>query len=121
MEITFYDRDGVPIAYLADDETIYLFRGQPVGYLLQNSVYSFLGRHLGWYDHGWICDHAGYCLLFTEAAQGGPARPVKRPKPNKLIKIFRPVKSAREAKPAKLSRSPSWSKLSWSQFFSDGL
>lgn len=45
--ITFYDLYGNAIAYCEDNETIYLFTGQPVAYLYEDSVYSFDGRQLG--------------------------------------------------------------------------
>lgn len=31
--MTFYSREGAPIAYTEDNETIYLFTGEPVAYL----------------------------------------------------------------------------------------
>jgi hypothetical protein len=47
---------------------VYAFCGLALGYLDGDSVYSFRGRHLGWWEDGWIFDHHGARALFTEAA-----------------------------------------------------
>lgn len=49
--ITFYNKNGKAIAYLSerDDETIYLFNGTLVAYIYDCCVYSFKGKHIGWY------------------------------------------------------------------------
>ena len=58
-EIDFYDHDGQPIAYTQDRVHIYTFSGDPVAYLDGDSVYSFSGKHLGWFVDGWIRDNYG--------------------------------------------------------------
>ena len=63
MDITFYDSHGKPTAYTEDNEHIYLFSGKPVAYIDGSSVYSYSGRHLGWFDEGWIRDNSGYCVF----------------------------------------------------------
>jgi 4-fold beta-flower domain-containing protein len=56
-----------PIA-IVDDESV--------------SVYGFDGRHLGWFVEGWIRDHHGACVYYTDHATGGPVRPARRLVPN---------------------------------------
>jgi len=115
--ITFYDRHGVPVAYSEDLETIYLFSGKPVAYFQNDSVYAFYGRHLGWFLNGWIRDHNGDAVYFTEIAQGGPLKPLKQLKPLKSLRLLRPLKSLRALKPLKPIKSFNWSSLSGKDFF----
>lgn len=117
MEIVFYDEKGEPIAYTEDGIHIYLFSGEPVAYFYGDSVYSYSGKHLGWYIEGWIRDNDGDCGLFTEEVKGGPVKPVKRIKPVKSVKQVKPVKSVKEIRPVRPVRSLSWSSLSLIKFF----
>ena len=117
--MTFYNSNGKPIAYLADDEVhIFLFNGKPVAYLYDEAVYGFNGHHLGWFEDGWIRDLRGKCAFFTEEANGsGPVKPVKGVKPVKSVKKVKPVKSVKQTKRTKAVNSLSWSELSNEQFF----
>jgi hypothetical protein len=66
MEISLYNQNGAPVAYIADDnETIYLWNGQPVAYLYGEKVYGYSGRHLGWFINGIIYDGVGEKIGFT--------------------------------------------------------
>ena len=77
--MTFYDSYGTPVAYTEDDESIYLFKGNPVAYFYENKVYGYNGHHFGWYENGWVRDKNGRCVFFTENATGsGPIKPVKK-------------------------------------------
>ena len=116
--MTFYNCHGEPIAYNEDNETVYLFTGEPIAYFYENAVYGFNGKHLGWFEDGWIRDIHGQCAFFTENASGsGPAKPAKYSKPAKCARYARPAKCARHAKYAKAARSCSWSNLSGKQFY----
>src|SRR5690606_531120 len=61
-QVPFVDDEGEYIAYLDTqrDDTIYLWSGEPVAYLYSSGtgllVYSFAGRHLGWYEDGILRD-----------------------------------------------------------------
>ena len=72
--MTFYNSHGKPIAYLADEQHIFLFNGRPVAYLYDNKVYGFNGHHFGWFEDGWIRDKRGRCVFFTEDASGSGQR-----------------------------------------------
>ena len=117
--MTFYDAHGRPIAYLIDDsEHIYLFSGEPVAYLSDNTVYGFNGHQFGWFEDGWVRDLHGYSVFFTEESSGfGPAKPARGAVPAKGARHARPAKSARYAKQAKAANSLVWSSLSGTQFF----
>ena len=117
MDATFYDSNGSPIAYTEDNEDIFLYSGMPVAYLSDNSVYAYSGRHLGWFDNGWIRDNGGFCTFFTEEASGGPMKPMKQMKPMKGMKGMKPMKGMKQMKPMKPMDQLSWSSLSGVQFF----
>ena len=116
-EIDFYDQTGRPVAYTQDGIHIYTFLGKPVAYLHGDSVYSFSGNHLGWFEDGWIRDNSGSCVFYTHDAQGGPVKTVKSVKPVKSVKSVKPVKSVKSVRPVKAVKSTSWSDLSGDQFF----
>ena len=116
-ELTFYDREGIPVAYSEDEETIYRFSGEPVAYFVDEAVYSFDGKHLGHFAEGWIRDHYGKCIFFTEEAHDGPVKPSYRSKPHKDLKGMRPRKEMRDKPWITAMKSNSWSKLSGPQFF----
>ena len=57
-----YDISGRAVAYCDDGAHIFLFSGKPLAYLTGRSVYSFQGRHLGWFGDGWVRDRSpGTC------------------------------------------------------------
>lgn len=116
-EIDFYDRNGEAVAYTQDGTHIYTFLGEPVAYLDGDSVYSFTGDHLGWFENGWIRDNFGGCVFYTQNAQGGPVKPVKGVKPVKSVKLLKPIKSVKSVRPVKAVKSLSWSNLSGEYFF----
>ena len=115
--MTFYDYHGTPIAYTEDNETIYLFTGEPVAYFYENAVYSFSGVHLGWFEDGWIRDLSGECVFFTENATGGPIKPLEQLKPLKGLKQLKPLCSLRQLKHLKTFNKLNWSKKSGRAFF----
>lgn len=113
-EITFYNTQGRAIAYLYEEEYVYLYSGKPVAYAYGESLYSYSGKHLGTFTKdGWIRDNQGKCVFFTAEATGGPVKPVKSVKP---VKGVRPVKSVRSVRPARPVKSLSWSQLSSDSF-----
>jgi len=117
LEITFYNRNGIPIAYTEDGEHIFLFSGEPVAYLYGESVFSFTGKHLGWFREGWIRDNFGECVFFTENTQGGPAKPMKCMKPMKSMKLMKSMKAMKEMRPMRPMNKLSWSHFSGTNFF----
>ena len=109
----FYDRSGTAIAYCEDGEHIFDWGGRPSAFLYNDNIYSFSGKHMGWFLNGMVRDHSGNVALFTAEAQGGPAKPAKRAKPAKGAKNAKPAKGAKQAAPAKPAMSSSWSVKIW--------
>ena len=71
METTIYDKNGQPVAYVADDysRTIYLWDGEPVAYVYEDvHVYGFNGRHLGWFRDDVLYSPDGTRVGFTSGA-----------------------------------------------------
>ena len=82
MDITLYDRDGNPIAYISDDydSNIYLFEGEAVAYLFnEREVYGINGRHLGWFIDEVLYDSNGLRIGFTHntCPKSGAKEPIK--------------------------------------------
>lgn len=115
--ISFYDKNGKPIAYSEDDVHIFLFTGEPRAYIDGISIYSYPGKHIGWFIDGWIRDHSGNCVMFSEKASGGPIKPIKQIKPIKGIKQIKPIKRIKQIKPILPIKSLSWSNVSGIVFF----
>jgi hypothetical protein len=117
MELTFYDVAGRAIAYCEDDRHIYAFGGAALGYLDADSVYAFDGQHIGWWSRGWIRDHHGAAVFFTEAAAGGPPLPLKHGNTAKSAKGALPLAAFKRMKPVRPMESSTWSARSGPQFF----
>ncbi len=113
----FYDRAGKAVAYSEDGTHIHLFGGVPIAHIKRDSIYSFGGKHLGWFMAGWVIDHDGGHLLFTESASGGPVTPVKSVPPVKAVKKVLPVKNVTQIAPVAPARQLGWSSYTTGQFF----
>jgi hypothetical protein len=117
MTNTFYDEVGSPKAYIEDNGNIFMFNGECLGYVLKDSVYSFKGKHLGFFKDGWIRDNDGKCVIFTRTAKNGPERRIKDIGRVKDQKSKIPDKKPREGLPKNLEVKEVWSKLTLAQFF----
>jgi len=65
---TLFDKDGDPVAYIADDynKTVYLWDGTPVAYIYEEEhVYGINGRHLGWWLDEILYNIEGDRIAFT--------------------------------------------------------
>jgi hypothetical protein len=116
----FFDSHGDVVAYVDDgDDVIFLWSGEPAAIVDDESVFAFDGRHLGWLMNGWIRDHGGACVYFTEGATGGPARPARTARPARGARYARPARAAREMRPMRPMRSLAWSSLAVGSAFFD--
>ena len=106
--IEFFDRKGTATAF-CDGQSIYLWDGRPVAYLLDEKVFAFSGRFIGWLSDGWIIDEAGKCLLFESDAVRGPGKPPLQDRPVKSVPLGRPVRGALQAAPSRPAGSADWS------------
>lgn len=117
MEIVFYDESGQPTVYTEDGTHVYLFNGEPVAYLDEDSVYEYSGTHLGWFIEEWIRDNDGSCVLFTQYATGGPIKPTRGVRPLKGMRQLKPFKQLKAPKPIRPIKSLVWSTLTSEEFF----
>jgi hypothetical protein len=89
MEITLFNKNGKPVSYIADDgETIYLWDGRPVAYLVEDKIYGWQGRQLGWFYNGTVFDIYGLRAGFIKskspiATEIEPLKPTKHLKPTR--------------------------------------
>jgi len=111
-ELVFFDSDGAAVAYKDHDgDVIFLWDGRPVAVLDDDSVYFFDGRHAGWFVDGWVRDHEGKVVYFTDHAVGGPVRPVRQVRRVRGVRQVRPVRGVRQVKPVRPVRQLVWSPL----------
>jgi hypothetical protein len=117
-EIALYNSDGEAIAYIdtEDDLTIYLWKGKPLAYLEDGSVWGFNGNHLGWFEEGIIWDHKGYAVGCIKDA----VSMLYKLKPLKGLKNLKPLKSLKELKPLKPLKKNKWSSYPLSLFLAGG-
>jgi hypothetical protein len=99
METSFFNKNGRPVAYLADDgETIYLWDGRPVGYLSEDRVVGWNGKQLGWFANGTIFDIYGLRTGFIKSKSPIPTD-LEPGKPAKQAQGVRSVRQSGIAKP----------------------
>jgi len=113
----FYDRHGNATCYLPDGEHLYLWNGNPVGYIGDGRVYSFAGKVLGWFENGWLYDRSNRPALFSATASGGPVKPVRHVAPVKSVRKVRPVKGVRQVAHVRPVKSLSWSEYASVLYF----
>ena len=122
-EVTLSDKRGKAVAYISadEDQTIYLFDGVPVAYLLHKGetyyIYGFNGRHLGWYDEGVIHDLRGEAVGFVP----GVIRMTTETEPLKSMKQEKPFKRRMEEPKMKPVYRKLWSQTPLSMFLKAGL
>lgn len=117
-EITLYNSDGAAVAYVdsEDDMTIYLWKGKPVAYLENGSVWGFNGKHLGWFSKGIIRDDEGYAVGCVQDA----ISMLYKLEPLKGLKSLKPLKSLQELEPLKPLPKERWSPIPLSLFLAEG-
>ena len=117
-EITLFDTNGSPIAYILHDEdnTIYLWEGEPVAYLDGDDIFGFNGKHLGWFEKGIMWDHDGFKVGFIKETLKAYAQY----EPYKAYKQYKPYKAYKEYKPYKPYKSVSVSTTPLSAFLLNG-
>lgn len=111
--MVFYDRTGQPVASKdAASDVIYAWSGKPVAILDDESLFGFDGRHVGWFMDGWVRDHHGDCMYFTDGAIGGPARPpTVAPKRAQGAREAPPAHEPMHRRPLRPARTLVWSNV----------
>ena len=121
-ETSLCNAKGLPVAYVADDMTIYLWGGKPVAYLSSDAgpdsinIYGFNGKHLGWFAKGMIYDHDGAIVGAVPTALKTP----EQSEPYKSYKQYCPYKAYKEYAPSKPAFSKTWSDTPLIIFLSSG-
>lgn len=120
-EISLFDSKGRAIAYIAEDDTIYLWDGKPVAYVDKagasgRSIFGFNGKHLGWLKAEIIYDHDGNVVGGVK----GAFRTATELEPLKGLKELKPLKSLQELPPLSPLFSKEWSAVPLRLFLEDG-
>jgi hypothetical protein len=114
-EFSFFDSRGQASAYLdlGGDLTFFLWSGEPVAYLVEESIYGFNGKHLGWYRDGMVFDHDGDIVAAPSSAFRMPVEPA----PIRRLKGLKPLKGLKELRPLKPLFGRTWSDIPARVFF----
>lgn len=117
-EITLINSKGEAIAYIdtEDDLTIYLWKGKPVAYIDDGSLWGFNGKHLGWFEKGIVWDHKGYAAGAIPSA----VSVIAKVEPIKGIKQISPIKSIQEIAAIQPIHKNKWSATPLSLFLARG-
>jgi hypothetical protein len=104
-----YNQAGRAVAFLDDNQVIYLWNGEAVAYLdppysATPSVVAFSGGHMGWLDKGALRDHEGRVWGSTFPQQQLPT-PLEVPK---AIRQELPQKLHAQPTPRRPADQPSW-------------
>jgi len=117
-ETVFYRKVGEPIAYTEDRIYIYLYDGSPVAHISGINIYSFNGRHLGYFIDGWIVDHSGDNVLCSTEAIEKPIIPDLKTPPTKEPKDTLPTSVLPQPRfNLPPQRSTNWSGSTYNEFF----
>jgi hypothetical protein len=114
----FFDSHAKAAARLdvADDATFYLVSGEPVAYVVEDSIFGFNGKHLGWLRNGLVFDRSGDIVAAPATAfQIALVMPASR-----AVTADKPPKKAPEQPPARPAFGTSWSKVPARAFFLAG-
>lgn len=116
-DVTLYDKEGKPAAYVAKEEdglTIYLWEGDPCAFIEKEGVYAFSGKQVGWYQGGRLSDRDGNTVGSTKSSNSANDRP-----PMKGLKKIKPLRSTPESIGEKPSGSGKWSTTSLTDFLKE--
>lgn len=115
--VIFYDQRGDARLYLdSDGVSIYTLQGNPVGYLYNDTFYSYEGILLGHFVDNWLVDTSGYYLLFTKNSKGGPYVPSPKIMTATFIKLVPTIKQIKRIKIALPILNSTWSSVKIEDF-----
>jgi hypothetical protein len=114
----FFDSQARPAVRLdaLDDATFYLWSGEAVAYVVEDSIFGFNGKHLGWLRNGLVYDRAGDVVAAPSTAF---REPLVVPASDTATAL-KPVKKPTEEPPARPAFGGLWSKVSARTFFMSG-
>ena len=101
---------------VTDDATFYLASGEAVAYVVEDSIFGFNGKHLGWLRNGLVFDRSGDIVAAPATAFRDPLVA-----PASLRSATeKPTKRPIEQPPARPAFGTSWSKVPARAFFLSG-
>jgi hypothetical protein len=106
---------GKPVGWITARH-VFDLKGSPVAFLNEDSLISYSGRHLGFFDRGLFRDHRGKVVAFLPGGKGGPALPVLETAPNPPAPARLPTLPGPPTPPTPPIPFLSWSKADWQQF-----
>ncbi len=114
MEIdVIYDRYGKPVFRLLSNGRVVKFNGVNAGFLVRDNLYTYRGRHVGWYAEGLVRDHHGHVVGFGENVVDNvhPLLPFKQFKPFAGFLQFEPFRPFLPFEPFRPFKSYAWSNI----------
>ncbi len=67
--IPLYDKIGTPYGFkVTDQDRILAFSGASAAWIQLDSVYTYAGQHVGWWEDDCIRGHDGGVIVFAEGA-----------------------------------------------------
>jgi hypothetical protein len=118
QEISLYDSEGAPKAYIDFDQeaTIFMWDGTPVAFLENDgqdkAVFGFNGHFLGWYTNGILYDKNGYMVGSRKDA----TIMVTQIEPIKSIQQITPIQPVTPITPIQPILKLNWSTTSLVEF-----
>ncbi len=108
-----YNRYGRPELRLLQNGRLVTFGGKSAGFLKNQGVYDYSGRHLSWYENGVLRDHWGDAVGFGEHPTDylSPIFPIKAIKPIPSIVKIEQIRPITQIPPIKPIKSFNWSRL----------
>lgn len=120
-QVALYDIEKEAIAYIdyADEETIYLFSGEPVAFVAFGElVFHFDGRLLGWFRDGVVYDTSCHAVGAVHGiVRGGINTAVTAPEKAKGAKQPKPLRPLVEDAFARPVLFDTWSEQTLTRFF----
>jgi hypothetical protein len=68
-----YDRYGAPALRLLNNGRLVTFRGESVGFLVDENLFNYSGEYVGYFENGVMRDKNSQCVGFNENASDYPA------------------------------------------------
>jgi hypothetical protein len=115
--LSIFNRYGDFVGWY-DQDCVRNARGRVVAFVTASrDVYGLRGRHLGWIDAAYFCDHSGAAVAWMRGAKGLPPTPPANPtppEPTRGLSLVFPNDC--EVPPALAIPTCRWSETNWTEF-----
>jgi hypothetical protein len=114
-----YDRYGRPVFRVLDNGRFVTFSGKNMGFLKGDSLYNYVGRHVGWYSNGLVRDHQGNVVGFGQNVTDSirPFLPFKQFKPFASFVEFESFRPFTQFEPFRPFKRFYWSDIDLDNLF----